>query len=128
MDIQTMVNDEIVREFEKLCEMEEIGDDKYRTAVDGITKLIDRAITMEKFNIESEDKLNAQEFEREMKLKEMNTDRLDRIIKNALTAVSIGGTFALTVWGTFKTLKFEETGTVTTIAGRGFMSRLFSKK
>ncbi len=128
MDIQTMLNDEIVREFDKLGEMEDLGDDKYRTTVDGLTKLIDRTITMEKFNIESEDKLAAQEFEREMKLKEMKVERNDRIAKNVLTGVATIGGFALTIWGTFKSFKFEETGTITTAMGRGFIQRLLPKK
>jgi uncharacterized membrane-anchored protein YjiN (DUF445 family) len=128
MDIQTMLNDEIVKEFEKLGGMNDIGDDKYRTAIDGITKLIDRAITMEKFNIESEDKLNAQNFEQEMRRKEMKDERIDRIVKNVLTGVSIVSGVGLTVWGTLKTFKFEETGTVTTMMGRGFINRLFGKK
>lgn len=128
MDIQTMLNDEIVREFDKLGEMEDLGDDKYRTTVDGITKLIDRTITMEKFNIESEDKLAAQEFEREMKLKEMKVERNDRIAKNVLTGLATIGGFALTIWGTFKSFEFEKEGTITTSMGRGFIQRLLPKK
>ena len=128
MDIQTMLNDEIVKEFEKLGGMDDIGDDKYRTTVDGITKLIDRAISMEKFNIENEDKLNAQEFEQEMRRQEMKDERIDRIIKNVRTGIATVGSIGLTVWGTFKTFKFEETGTITTTMGRGFVSRLFGKK
>lgn len=128
MDIQTMLTDEIVKEFDKLGGMDDIGDDKYRTTVDGLTKLIDRVITMEKFNIESEDKLNAQNFEQEMRRQEMRDERIDRIVKNVLTGVSIVSGVGLTVWGTFKTFKFEETGTITTTMGRGFINRLFGKK
>jgi hypothetical protein len=128
MDIQTMLNDEIVREFDKLGEMEGLGDDKYRTTVDGLTKLVDRAITMEKFSIESEDKFNAQNFEREMKVKEMKHEQIDRIVKNVLTGVATIGGFALTIWGTYKSFEFEESGTITTSMGRGFIQRLLPKK
>lgn len=127
-NIQTLLNDEIVREFDKLGEMEDLGDDKYRTTVDGLTKLVDRAITMEKFSIESEDKLNAQEFERDMKLKEMKMERNDRVVKNVLTGIATIGGFALTIWGTFKSFEFEKDGTITTAMGRGFIQRLLPKK
>lgn len=128
MDIQTMLTDEIVREFDKLGEMEDLGDDKYRTTVDGITKLVDRAITMEKFSIENEDKLNAQEFERDVKLKEMKHEQIDCIVKNVLTGIATIGGITLTVWGTFKSFEFEKEGTITTAMGRGFIQRLLPKK
>lgn len=34
---------------------------------------------------------------------------------------------AVTVWGTCEVLKFEEEGTITTNAGRGFMNRLIPR-
>ena len=54
-------------------------------------------------------------------------DRRDHNVKNCLTAVSVVGGMALTVWGTLKSLKFEETGSVTTIIGRGFVNKLLHK-
>ena len=63
-----------------------------------------------------------------MKSKQMKEERIDRIVKHGLTALSIASSIGLTAWGTCKTLKFEETGTVTTSAGRNFIRNLFSKK
>jgi hypothetical protein len=95
----------------------EVGGEEYKTTVDGLTKLMDRAIEIEKIHNEKE--------EQSEKLK---AERFDQIAKNVLTAVSILGGFALTVWGTKTSIKFEETGTITTIMGRGFINKLLPKK
>ena len=57
----------------------------------------------------------------------MNEDRKKSIIQNIIDVGTLVTTVGLTVWGTFKTLKFEETGTVTTNAGRNFINKLFRK-
>ena len=127
MNIETLTHEEIVRELEKLHELE-VGSDQHRAGVEATAKLIDRAIEMERLSVESEDKLKSREFEHEMKLKQARDERIDRIVKNCLTGVSIIGGFGLTVWGSLKSWKFEETGTITSGPGRKFMSALFFKK
>ena len=145
MDIETLLHEEIKSELETLGEME-VGTDEYKTVVDGLTKLIDRAIEMDKFNIDHEEKNSDREFEREQKLKQMeeerldrefereyklkqvNDDKKDRLIKNILTGFGIVLPLTITIWGTNKSLKFEETGTVTTIMGRGFINKLLPNK
>jgi len=106
----------------------EPGTDKHKVAVDGLTKLMDRAIEIEKLDIDAKEKAENRKIDKELKLKQMEEDRKDRIAKNTLTAASIFGGFALTVWGTVKSIKFEETGTITTIMGRGFIQKLLPKK
>lgn len=60
--------------------------------------------------------------------KQLEEDRRDHIIKNVLTAISVLGGFGVTIWGTNKSLKFEETGVVGSNAGREFIKRLFHMK
>ena len=48
MNIQTLLYDEIEEEFEKLRKID-YGSEQYKVTVDGLTKLMDRAIEMEKF-------------------------------------------------------------------------------
>ena len=55
-------------------------------------------------------------------------DKTDKIIRNGLTAAGLVVTAGLTVWGTLKTFKFEETGTITSSIGRGFIQRLTPRK
>lgn len=127
MKIETLLHEEIQGEFEEL-EKIEVGSDKYKTAVDGLTKLCDRAIEIEKFKTEQELKRDQQEADEILRAEQMKDERRDRLVKNCLTGAGIGIPAVLTVWGTLKSIKFEETGTITTIMGRGFIQKLLPKK
>lgn len=123
MNIKTLLETEIENELNSLKDME-VGSDEYKTTVDGLTKLTEKVIEIEKTEIENREKV----IENDLRVKQMEDDRTDRFIKNCLTGVSIATGVGLTVWGTLKSLKFEETGTVTTIVGRGFINKLLPKK
>lgn len=123
MDIETMLHDEIKEDFEALRSIE-VGSEEFKTTVDGITKLVDRAIEMRK----SDDEKAVMEVENNIKLKQMEDDRKDRFVKNCISVSGILIPIVVTIWGTCKSLKFEETGTVTTIVGRGFINKLLPKK
>lgn len=125
MNIKKLVDEEVVDELGRLRGME-VASDEYKATMPELVKLLDRSIEMEKLKEEFRLKEEAQKFENDLKLKQMKEDRLDRWIKNIMTGVSIGGTLLLTIWGTNKTLRFEETGTITTTAGRKFTGKLFS--
>lgn len=116
MDMNKLLHGEIARELEKLKEME-VGSDQYEATVNGITKLWDRALEHEKTVIDEE-----------IKLKQLEEDKRDHLIKNILAGAGIVIPVATTVWGTIKSIKFEETGTITTIMGRGFIQNLLPKK
>ena len=124
MVIRTMLHERIQEGFEELEKME-VGSDEYKQTVDELTKLIDRAIEMEKVDLEATENTESREADNELKRKQLISECIDMIVKNGLTAISVIGGFILTVWGTNKCLKFEETGTVTTIPGRGFINKLF---
>lgn len=127
MNIENLLREEIQKEIEELSRIE-LGTETYKTTVDGLTKLVDRAIKIDELNIENEEKIAAREDERDMKLRQMEEDRKDRLVRNVLTALGLVIPTGLTVWGTLKSLKFEETGTVTTAIGRGFINKLLPKK
>lgn len=127
MSIKTLLDDEIREEIENLKDVE-AGTDQHKAAVDALTKLLDRSIEMDKNDIEATDRYDRQKSETELKQKQIEEDRKDRIVKNVLTGISVIGGFGLTIWGTCKSIKFEETGTITTIMGRGFIQKLLPKK
>lgn len=127
MSIKTQLSEEIKDEFENLKKVE-LGSDKHKIAVDSLTKLLDRSIEMDKLDLEYQDKYESRETEKELKEKQMKDEKKDRLVKNVLTGVSVVGGFGLTVWGTIKSIKFEETGSITTIMGRGFIQKLLPKK
>lgn len=125
--LETLLHEEIQEEFEELGKLE-VGTDKYKSAVDGLTKLCDRAIELEKLKTDKELKQDQQNVDAELRAEQLKDERKDRVVKNSLTAAGIGIPALLTVWGTLKSIKFEETGTITTIMGRGFIQKLLPKK
>ena len=117
MNIETLVDVAVADEFEKLAGIKEAGSEQGKVAIDGVTKLLDKKIEMEKLEIERSEREQARKDE-----------RTDRIVKNVLTGVSVVGGLALTVWGSLMSWKFEETGTITSTPGKKHISNLFWKK
>ena len=126
-NIETLLHEEIQDGFDALSRMER-GTEIHKTTVDEVAKLFDKAIEIEKIEIEAKEKAKAREIEASLKKAQMEEDRKDRRVKNGIAIGGIVLPLAVTIWGTFKTLKFEEEGTVTTIMGRGFINKLIPKK
>lgn len=127
MKIERQLHDEVLNELEELRKME-VGSDKYKVAVDGVTKLIDKAIEIEKLNVEADDRVKALESESDLKREQMSDDKKDRIVRNVIAAAGVVLPLAVTVWGTVKSIEFEKEGTITTIMGRGFISKMIPRK
>lgn len=127
MNMETVLHNEIKNEFNELSKLE-VGTEKYNSAVDGIAKLVDRAITIDKLNAEMDTKHDDREIDVEFRTRQMDEEKKDRRVRNGIAVAGIVIPTAVTIWGTLKTLKFEEVGTVTTNAGREFMKRIFSRK
>ena len=127
MKVETMLHDEILNEFEELKKLE-VGSDGYRAAVDGISKLLDRAIEYDKLDAECNERSLNRGFEEDYKLQQAEDEKRDRRIKNGITIAGIVIPSVITIWGTIKSLNFEKEGTVTTIMGRGFINKLLPKK
>lgn len=125
MVLQTLLCDEIKSEFEELGKIQ-VGTDEHKTAVDCVAKLMSHALETEKLNQEFEARETERAMDHELKLKQMEEDRKDRRAKNAIAIAAILIPAAGAVWGTIKTLKFEEVGTVTTMAGRNHINKLLS--
>ena len=126
-NIETLLHEEIQDGFDALSKMER-GTEIHKTTVDEVAKLFDKAIEIEKIEIEAKDKAKSREIEASLKKAQMEEDRKDRRVKNGIALGGIVLPLAVTIWGTFKTLKFEEEGTVTTMMGRGFINKLIPKK
>ena len=125
MSIQKLLREEIESEFKELSKITP-GGDEYRVAVDGITKLMDRAIELEKNEIDRQDRIDARDSENEFKTKQMEDEKKDRFVKNLLAGVGTIGGLVVTIWGAKKAWKFEETGTVASPVGRSFINKLIS--
>lgn len=126
-NIETLLYDEIDREFDKLSTMEP-GSEEYKVAVDGIAKLMDRAIEIDKVDADAKDKAETRKVDQQLKERQLKDERVDRWIRNAIGVAGVLLPIGVTIWGTLVTLRFEETGAVTTNMGRGFIQRLLPKK
>ena len=134
MSTKTLLEEEIQSEIEEIGKLE-VGSDQHKAASEALAKLLDKYNELEKVEIESQDKYDDREAEREhreaerrLKEEQLKHDKRDALIKNVLTGVTFVGGCALTIWGTKTSIKFEETGSFTTIMGRGFIQKLLPKK
>ena len=127
MRIEKVLRDEIQNELEELGKCQ-LGTEEYKTRVDGATKLIDKAIEMERLNIEKDAKEKDRELEKSLKTQQMEEERKDRKLRNGVAIAGIVIPAGITIWGTLKTFAFEKDESVTTLIGRGFINKLIPKK
>ena len=127
MSSKSLLDDEIRSEIEEISKIE-VGSEKHKVSVDALSKLLDKSIELDKLDAEAQEKYESRIAENDLKHEQIKSEKRDRIVKNVLTGVSVIGGFGLTIWGTCKSLKFEETGVVTSIMGRGFIQKLLPKK
>lgn len=129
-EIKDKLDAEILSELNILKDSN-MDSDSYKTGVECLAKLIDKRNEIDKIELEISKHRLSEEKEADALLKEKEQNEYNR--KNQLIThiISIGSIIIpvfVTIWGTYKTLKFEETGTVTTIMGRGFINKLLPKK
>ena len=127
MSIGALLETEIEEKLEKLATMEP-GTDEYKVASGSVMKLLDRAIEMDKIDADRLEREQIRNDERVTKQESAKDEKRSRLIDKVIMASGIVIPAVVTVWGTNKSLKFEETGTVTTIMGRGFINKLLPKK
>lgn len=126
MSIKTQLEDEIRDEFEALRKIE-VGSDTYRATVEGLTKLVDRKIEMDKVEVDARERVLKRNDDNEFKEMQLADDRKDRAIKNGLTLATLVITTGTTIWGILKSLKieFKDNEMVTSTVGKELMKRLF---
>lgn len=127
MEIKTILLEEIEDELNDLTKVT-LGSEEYKASVDGIAKLMDRAIEMERMDRETKDKVDERENENQNRKTQDKLETRDRLIKNCIAVAGIVVPTVVTIWGTKKSFEFEKDGTITTIMGRGFISKLLPKK
>lgn len=127
MSINNLLEVEVEDKLNQLSDMDP-GKEDYKLAVDSVTKLLDRMIEIDKIDTEQKERKELRENEEKSKLESAKNEDRKYLIDKILVGCSIVIPAVLTVWGTNKSLKFEETGTVTTIMGRGFINKLLPKK
>lgn len=122
-DIKTLLDEEIEDQLEELSGLN-MGSEEYKVAVDGLTKLMDRKIEIEKLEFEQDQRRYDETTQRLQHFE----DRKDRYLGHSIALAGVVIPAVMTIWGTIKTLNFEKEGTVTTIMGRGFVQKLLPRK
>jgi hypothetical protein len=126
MNAENRMYDEIETLSDKLMSLEP-GTEEYEKVFKEYLALNNQAIELYRIEADCDEKTAAREWARELEKQKAKSENWNRIGQAVINVVGIVLPVVLTVWGTNKSLKFEEEGTVTTTAGRNFMSRLFRK-
>lgn len=125
MSIKHLLVDEFNSQLAEVHKMK-VGSDEYKTSVDGVTKIADRIIEIEKFEQEASFKNITHENECEIKAAQLSNEKRDRIIRNAIEVGKIAGGIGLAVWGYMISMKYEDKGLIpTTEGGRTALKGLF---
>lgn len=111
-DLKKQLSGEFDARLEQLGETK-LTSEEYRTATDGMTKIADRIIEIEKI-----------EAEQALKEKQAKSDRTDKIVRTVVEVVKVAATLGVGVWALTTSIKFEEEGTFTTTGGRGIVGQL----
>lgn len=127
MSIKHRLSEQIEKELEDLQRMK-LGSDEHRTAVDELTKLVDRYNEMEKLDGEREEKAANRLIDDEFKTAQAKRDTINKWIDHVIAIAGIVLPLAVTIWGTKASFRFEKEDSVTTIMGRGFVNKLLPKK
>lgn len=129
MSIKTQLEDEIREEFEALRKIE-VGSDTYRATVEGLTKLVDRKIEMDKVEVDARERVIKRNDDNEFKEMQLADDRKDRAIKNGLTLATLVITTGTTIWGILKSLKieFKDNEMITSTVGKELMKKVIPFK
>lgn len=126
MRIESLLKEEIANEFGELKRLE-VGTESYKVAVDGLTKLVDRVIEIEKYEAELQEKVNSRESDIDLRLQAAKDDKINRIAGHAINVAGIVLPIMVTIWGTKASFEFEKEGTISTLMGRGFINKLLPK-
>ena len=116
MSIKDVLINEFIEETEKLDSME-VGTEEHKVALDGVTKLADRVIEIEKFEAELEEK----KIQREEEKRERNNKFIIGLATSGVTLASYWLAFIMST-------NFERFGTFTGKAGQGSAKELLSMK
>ena len=127
MSVRSNLVEEFESELEELSKME-VGTDTYRATVDGVTKLADRIIEIDKFEKENSVKIDTQEQECAIKAQQLKDEKKDRFIKNCIAIGTFVGGVLVYGLAFIASTNFEREGTLTTEGGKSSLRQLLKLK
>lgn len=123
MSIKNALIEEFNSQLEELSNME-VGTDEYKITVDGVTKLADRIIDIDKIESDNATKWETQNMESELKAQQMKDEKQDRVIRHVVDILKYGSGLVVTVGAFVASMNFEKVGTLTTEGGRASLRSL----
>ena len=123
MSIKMLLREEIQRDKDYLDGLD-IGSDEYKAVTDSLIKKADRLIELEKIDSEVEEKRESRFIETNLKTAQMKQDKKLAIAKIIVEVTIVGIQIGTYFRAMNKSLKFEETGTITTSFGKASISSL----
>ena len=127
MSVRSNLVEEFESELEELSKME-VGTDTYRATVDGVTKLADRIIEIDKIEKENSVKIDTQEQEYAIKAQQLKDEKKDRFIKNCIAIGTFVGGVLVYGLAFIASTNFEREGTLTTEGGKSSLRQLLKLK
>lgn len=115
-ELKTQLSGEFTARLEELGAAR-LTSEEYKYATDGITKIADRIIEIEKI-----------EQEQALKEKQAKVDKRDKFIRNVIDGTKVVGGMVLAAVTVVVSINFEREGTFTTQAGRSALSSLLKFK
>ena len=126
MGIKNILWDEIEKEVKELSKMQ-VGTDQYKVTVDGIARLSDKIIELEKLESENAVK-DFENFvrteEQELKREQLKSEKRDRAVKNVITVGTAVLSVAVYALAFIASTNFEREGSVTTEGGKNSIRQL----
>lgn len=127
MSIKTNLVKEFENEIKELGKLS-LGSEEYESTLDGVTKLADRIIEIEKAEQEASFKETSRTDENEIKAVQLAAEKRDRFIRNLIEGAKVIGGFGLAAWAFVASMNFEKEGTLTTEGGRSALRQLLKFK
>lgn len=127
MSVRSKLVEEFESELEELGKME-VGNETYKTTVDGVTKLADRIIEIDKNEKENSVKIDIQEQEYAIKAQQLKDEKKDRFIKNCIAIGTFVGGVLVYGLAFIASTNFEREGTLTTEGGKSSLRQLLKLK
>lgn len=125
MKIEKPVVDEVLAEVEEVSNLS-IGTEEHEKALKGATMLMDRAIEIEKLNLEKR-KIENEERKLDVEEQKIEVEKKDRFRKDAITVVTSGLSLAAGLLVVVETFRFDLGHTPTSTLGKTILSKWVPK-
>lgn len=127
MNLKTKLSDEFESQMDELNKLQ-VGSDEYKVAVDGVTKLADRIIDIQKMEAENEARDKDREIDESFKSEQVEMDKKDRRNRTVVEVLKIGVPTAAAFAMGIISMKWEKLDTLTSTAGKSSLRDLLRFK